>query len=102
MSDKPTNRLIDDSDPEVETPPIAPSIAGSLPPSPTRRPRQLPNWEKGGVYPGRRKVTAYIDEQLFRRLKGISALHSKPMVEIMEEALHAFAASYAARAKFQG
>ena len=94
--DLPQNRLInedEDEAPAISTPPARPSVK----PSPTRNPRR---GEGKGPYPGRRQVTAHIDRQLFLWLKSIAAQTDKPMVEIFEEALHAYVASFAAQKKF--
>lgn len=92
----PTNRLINDADDE---PPAATPYTdhGSPPPSATRTPKS-----KGGkgAYPLRRQLTAYVEPSLFLRLKSISALTEKPMIEIMEEALSAYAQTFAAQRTF--
>lgn len=100
MSKEPNNRLIhDDPEPEpqrVMTP--APAAAAAERPLPRVARSRVGG--RGGPYQNRRQVTAHIDKKLFLWLKTISAQTEKPMVELFEEALNAYVASYAAQSKF--
>lgn len=89
------NRLIRDEE-EAEQSVAAPVSPKSdpLPPSPRKRGR--------GPYPGKRQVTAHIDENLFKWLRSMSVQTDKPMVVMFEEALSAYVQRFAAGKKFSG
>ncbi len=93
-----SNRLIDDTADEAETPPPTPPLIAASRPSATRTPRKMGG---NGAYPGRRQITAYIEKPLFMRIKAISAQTERPMVEILEEALTTFVSSYLSQRKFR-
>lgn len=92
-----TNRLIreDDDAPEEVRAPVAP-VREALPPAPSPRKRGR------GPYPGKRQVTAHIDENLFKWLRSMSVQTDKPMVVMFEEALTAYVQRFAAGKKFSG
>lgn len=100
----PKNRLIADEELESETLQTQPARAvGDAKPFPEGYAPRTPRRRTGkGAYPGRRQVTAYVEDKLFLWLKSISAQHDKTMVEIFEEALTAYVNSYAAQRKFGG
>jgi hypothetical protein len=97
------NRVIRDDDDDA---PIQPRTQALEPAAtseaPLTRRRRRPKPSGGGVYPGMRQVTAYVEPPLFKWLKSISAETDKPMVLIMEEALTAYVQSFAAGRKFGG
>lgn len=89
-----SNRLIrDDDDVQPASPPAAPDIRRMIDDS-------VPKPRTGGPYPGRRKVTAHIDRQLFLWLKSMSAQTDKPMILLMEEALTEYVQRWQASRKF--
>lgn len=90
------NRLIVDDDDDVVPTATAQPARPTAKPSPTRTPREGGR----GPYPGRRQITAHVDRSLFLWIKSISAQTEKPMIEIFEDALSAYVASYAAQKKF--
>jgi hypothetical protein len=52
-----------------------------------------------GPYPGRRQVTAHIDEQLFKWLRSISVQTETPMVQLFEQALAVYVKRFAVQKK---
>lgn len=98
---EPGNRLIRDDPADAEPPrTTAPAPAAAAADRPLPRLARPRAGGKGGPYQNRRQVTAHIDKRLFLWLKSISAQTEKPMVELFEEALNAYVASYAAQTKF--
>lgn len=85
------NRLIRDEDDEA-----SPS------PSTQTSPLQAAETKKGGrgPYPGKRQVTAHIDEALYKWLRSMSVQIDKPMVAMFEEALTSYVQKFAAQKRF--
>lgn len=97
------NRVIRDDDDGAPIQPRSPVLESApVADAPLTRRRRRPKPSGGGVYPGMRQVTAYVEPTLFKWLKSISAETDKPMVQIMEEALTAYVQSFAAGRKFGG
>lgn len=97
------NRVIREDDDDAPIQPRSPVLeSAARTDAPLVRRRRRPKPSGGGVYPGMRQVTAYVEPTLFKWLKSISAETDKPMVQIMEEALTAYVQSFAAGRKFGG
>jgi hypothetical protein len=95
------NRLIRDDDdgaaPLAEAPRSQPAAATTIAPP---RAQAAPSRRGRGPYADRRQVTGAINPELFRRLKLLSLQSERPLVEIYDEALTAYAQSFAAENKF--
>jgi len=83
------NRIIADDDDNAE--PVARTVA-----------RPAAEKKVKGPYPNRRKITAYINRDLFFYLKSIGVKTDRTMVSLLEEALTQYVNTYAAQSKFKG
>lgn len=91
-----SNRLIRDDDEPIaaERPAAAPApVAAPNKASLARK------WGRG-PYPGKRQVTAHIDEGLYKWLRSMSVQTDKPMVVMFEEALSTYVQKFAAQKRF--